>query len=96
MGETRLVPFSIAQVEALPAMPPAMPTLAQLLGIQTTAGYALIRSGNSPIPVVKVGRLYRLRKTDILSFLGLTENGDGTGAATPVPSVERTAIPTSE
>jgi hypothetical protein len=69
---TTAAPLSPEQVRDLPAMPTALQAFAAL-NIGETNGYALIRSGEFPIEVVKFGRAFRVRKADLLAFLGLSE-----------------------
>ncbi|MEU5091688.1 hypothetical protein [Streptomyces sp. NPDC021356] len=69
---TTAAPLTAAQVAALPAMPSALQAFSAL-NIGETLGYDLIKAGEFPIEVVKFGRAYRVRKTDLLSFLGLAE-----------------------
>ena len=53
------------QVLGLPAMP--------AVNISEGTGYALIRDAEFPIEVIPFGRAKRVRKTDLLRFLGLSE-----------------------
>ncbi|WP_327724341.1 helix-turn-helix domain-containing protein [Streptomyces europaeiscabiei] len=69
---TTAAPLSPEQVRDLPAMPTVLDAFAAL-NIGETNGYALIKSGEFPIEVVKFGRAFRVRKADLLRFLGLTE-----------------------
>lgn len=77
------------EVRALPAMPAAQAAFAAL-GISNDLGYQLIRHGEFPVEVIKLGaRALRVRRSDLLNFLGLAEdNGDGARAGTPAPPVE--------
>jgi hypothetical protein len=72
---TTATPLSLDQVRALPAMPTALEAFAAL-NIGETSGYALINSGEFPIEIVKFGRAFRVRKTELLAFLGLPEHAD--------------------
>jgi hypothetical protein len=60
------------QVLALPAMPPVKAAFAAL-NISEGNGYGLIRDDKFPIKVFEFGRAKRVRKTDLLAFLGLTQ-----------------------
>lgn len=93
---TRRKTLTVAEVLSLPPLFPVWPTLGQILDTGKTATYEMARSDTAPVPVIKVGRLLRCRKVDVLAFLGLTENGDGTRGATRVPLAERTPESTSE
>lgn len=102
---TTAAPLSPEQVRDLPAMPTVLQAFAAL-NIGETNGYALIKSGEFPIEVVKFGRAFRVRKADLLQFLGLFEtaavevqstaatNDDAPGVQ-PGASVEQPA-PTSK
>jgi excisionase family DNA binding protein len=69
---TTAAPLTPAQVAALPAMPSALEAFAAL-NIGETLGYQLIREGEFPIEVVRFGRAFRVRKADLLAYLGLSE-----------------------
>ncbi|MDX3839016.1 hypothetical protein [Streptomyces europaeiscabiei] len=69
---TTTTPLSPEQVRDLPAMPTALQAFAAL-NIGETLGYELIKGGEFPIEVVKFGRAFRVRKADLLAFLGLSE-----------------------
>jgi len=69
---TTATPLSPEQVRDLPAMPTVLQAFAAL-NIGETNGYALVKNGEFPIEVVKFGRAFRVRKADLLRFLGLTE-----------------------
>jgi hypothetical protein len=72
---TTATPLSLNQVRALPAMPTALQAFAAL-NIGETNGYELIKAGEFPIEIVKFGRVFRVRKTELLAFLGLPEHAD--------------------
>ncbi|MEV8396749.1 helix-turn-helix domain-containing protein [Streptomyces niveus] len=81
--------LTIDEVLALPVMFEVWPTLGAALNIGRTATYDLARTGNLPIPVIRVGGSLRARRSDLLDFLRICEeNDDGAGADTPAPSVE--------
>lgn len=64
--------FSPAQVLALPAMPSVKDAFAAM-NIGPTAGYQLVRGGQFPIEVIPFGRALRVRRSDLVQFLGLSE-----------------------
>ncbi|MFD4320145.1 DNA-binding protein [Streptomyces sp. NPDC058548] len=76
----------------LPVMFDVWPTVGQALGIGRTATYQLAREDALPIPVVRVGRLLRARRSDLLTFLGL-DNNEAAAGATAAASSERTTEP---
>lgn len=77
-----------AEVLALPAMATAIQAFAAL-GIGRDLGYQLIRQGEFPLPVVPLGRTFRVRRVDLLAFLGL-ENSDAARGGALTASSERT------
>ncbi|MFD9757988.1 helix-turn-helix transcriptional regulator [[Kitasatospora] papulosa] len=77
-----------SQVRDLPAMATAAQAFAAL-GIGRDLGYQLIRQKEFPLPVVPLGRTFRVRRVDILAFLGL-ENGDAARGPALTASSERT------
>ncbi|MFJ6810618.1 helix-turn-helix transcriptional regulator [Streptomyces anulatus] len=69
--------LSTQQVYDLPAMVKAEDAFAAL-GIGRDLGYRLIRQDEFPVPVVPLGsRIVRVRRTDLLAFLGLEETAAG-------------------
>ncbi|MEW2065742.1 helix-turn-helix domain-containing protein [Streptomyces sp. NPDC007346] len=46
-------------------------TAAKALGIGSTTAYRLIREGQFPCPVIRVGRRYRIPTTDLMRALGI-------------------------
>lgn len=61
-----------AEIRALPAMLTAQQAFAAL-AIGKTLGYQLVEDGEFPVEVVRLGRVFRVRKADVLHFLGLSE-----------------------
>ncbi|MFE4051204.1 hypothetical protein [Streptomyces sp. YIM B13518] len=103
---TTAAPMTLAQVVALPAMPSAREAFAAL-NIGETLGYDLIDKGEFPVEVIKFGRAFRVRKTELLAYMGLSEfvaaevqsaaaTNDGAPGVQPgAPSIEQPA-PTSK
>ncbi|MER5600524.1 hypothetical protein [Streptomyces sp. NPDC002265] len=60
------------QVLGLPAMPAVKQAFAAM-NISEGTGYTLIRQAEFPIEVLQFGRAKRVRKTELLAFLGLTQ-----------------------
>lgn len=50
-----------------------LPTAARLLGIGRTSAYELVRTGQWPTPVIRVGRLIRVPTAPLLAALGVTD-----------------------
>lgn len=89
--------LSVAEALALPVMFDVWPTVGQALDIGRTATYQLAREDALPIPVVRVGRQLRARRSDLLNFLGIREeNGDGASVAAETPLAERTTESTGK
>lgn len=60
---------------ALPVTFPLEPAN-KALGLGRTVGYALAKRGEYPIPVLRVGNVYRCRRSDLLAFLGITQRAE--------------------
>ena len=56
-------------------------TAGAVLGIGRTTAHALARAGRFPVPVLRVGRRYRVPVAPILQLLGLPAAGVAPGAA---------------
>ncbi|MFJ4712683.1 hypothetical protein [Streptomyces sp. NPDC088785] len=61
-----------AEALALPAMPTALDAF-RALNIGQTAGYQLIESGQFPIEVIRMGRHFRVRRSELLAAMGLSD-----------------------
>ncbi|MFF4040521.1 hypothetical protein [Streptomyces sp. NPDC001816] len=68
---TKLAALTPEQVLALPAMPPVKQAFAAM-NISEGTGYGLIRAEQFPIKVIEFGRVLRVRKVDLVEFLGLS------------------------
>lgn len=57
----------------LRALPPVFPLAlaAEPLDLSRSAIYALAKSGDLPIPVLRVGSRMKVRRCDLLAFLGV-------------------------
>jgi excisionase family DNA binding protein len=86
--------LSVSEALALPVMFDIWPTVGRACHIGRTTTYQLAREGALPIPVVRVGRQFRARRSDLLAFLGLANN-DGAGVAASAPSHENAPVTTS-
>jgi len=60
--------------EELRALPPVidLPTAARVLGIGRTAAYSLVRSGEWPSPVLRLGGTIRVPTAPLLALIGQT------------------------
>ncbi|MFF1743880.1 helix-turn-helix domain-containing protein [Streptomyces mirabilis] len=94
---SRIEPLTATQVLALPALPDLVPDGAAALGISRDTAYSLARTDSLPIKVVRLGRCMKVRRAELIDFLGIREeNGDGAGGATPTPHAERTTESTGK
>ena len=59
-------PVSVGGVPAVLDLPEA----ARMLGVGRTLAYQLVREGQWPTPVVRVGRLIKIPTRPLLEFLG--------------------------
>lgn len=73
-------PYTRADLDRLPAALD-VPTAARVLGIGRTMAYELVRSGQWPTPVVRIGRLVKIPTAPLVALLGAT------GAA-PTPTTD--------
>jgi excisionase family DNA binding protein len=85
--------------EELLALPPVVDvrTAGKALGIGETVARELIRSGEWPTRVLRLGRRYRIRRTDLLRLLEV-DDGPGSehsraGPAPPGPATAATDAP---
>lgn len=60
--------------EQIRALPPVVdvPTAAAVLGVGRTAAYELIRSGEWPTPVLRLGKLIRIPTAPLLELVGVS------------------------
>ncbi|MEV0526605.1 hypothetical protein AB0I66_24490 [Streptomyces sp. NPDC050439] len=98
--------LSPTEALALPAMPTAQDAF-RALNIGSTAGYKLIETGEFPIPIVRMGRHFRVRRAELLAEMGLTEpaaselqpeaatHDDAPGVQPGAPSEQPAQAPTS-
>jgi predicted DNA-binding transcriptional regulator AlpA len=49
-----------------------MPTAAAILGIGRTAAYKLIRLGNWPTPILRLGKLIRVPSAPLFDLVGVS------------------------
>jgi predicted DNA-binding transcriptional regulator AlpA len=61
-------------VEQAQKLPPVVdvPTAAAILGIGRTAAYELIRIGQWPTPILRLGRLIRVPSAHLLDLVGVS------------------------
>jgi excisionase family DNA binding protein len=68
------LPFTLGVLEA-----------ARYLGIGRTTAYALIAAGELPVPVLRVGRSYRVPTAPLLELLGLRSDAASRESAVAEP-----------
>lgn len=66
---------SLADVARLPPTVDVV-TAARWLGVGRTTGYRLAVAGAFPVPVVRVGRCYRVPTAPLLALLGIRPDTD--------------------
>jgi excisionase family DNA binding protein len=54
-----------------------LPTAARALGVGRNTAYELVRSGSWPTPVIRVGRLIKVRRSSLLELLGINSRPSG-------------------
>jgi predicted DNA-binding transcriptional regulator AlpA len=64
------MPMTADQVRALPAVID-LTTAAQVLGVGRSSAYELVRLGEWPTPVLRIGRLIRVPSAPLLALVGL-------------------------
>lgn len=73
--------LSVDEVRALPASTD-LETGGRCFGLGRTKTYELARSGEFPIPVLRLGSQWRVMRADILAALGISEeSADRVGAS---------------
>jgi predicted DNA-binding transcriptional regulator AlpA len=63
------------------ALPPVVdvPTAARVLGVGRTSAYELVRTGQWPTPVLRLGRLVRVPSAPLLELIGMHVDGGSEG-----------------
>lgn len=84
----RAQPVRGMQVADLLALPAAVDvvTAGRALGLARTTTYELARRGEFPVPLLRLGRQYRARRSDLLDLLGVQDR-----AATPTENAPHAA-----
>jgi predicted DNA-binding transcriptional regulator AlpA len=76
--------LSAAEVLDLPAAVDLI-TAGRALGLARTTAYELARRGEFPVPLLRLGRQYRARRSDLLDLLGIQDRA--TAPTEPIPHV---------
>ena len=74
--------MNAAELKALPAVID-VPTAARALGLGRAAAYQLVKEGQWPTPVFRVGKQIRIPTAPLLALL-CVEDGDGAQAPWPL------------
>jgi predicted DNA-binding transcriptional regulator AlpA len=61
----------LRRTSMLPSQTYGLPSAASLMGFAYSAAYEAVKSGTFPLPVIKMGRVYKVRKRDLHELLGL-------------------------
>lgn len=61
------------ELRALPACVPVWPEAGRAFGIGRSLTFDLARRGELPVEVLHVGRLLRVRRSDLLAALGVAD-----------------------
>lgn len=79
------------QIAELLALPVAvdLETANRALLLGRTKGFQLARKGEYPVPLMRVGKTYRVARAELLRALSITPgNSEAAGAVTPAASIE--------
>jgi hypothetical protein len=93
-------PLTPDEVLALPASVDIV-TAGRALGFGRTKAHELARSGLWPVPLLRLGSRYRVRRSDLLEVLGIADpprNGDGPAPPStgPYPTTRSTPDATGQ
>lgn len=67
--------MAVAELQALPAAID-LETAGRAVGLGRTKSYELARTGQFPVPVLRLGNAYRVATADVLALLGLAPPRD--------------------
>jgi excisionase family DNA binding protein len=73
-------PMTRAELLALPPVVDLWPTAARVLGVGRSSAYELVKTGEWPTRVLRLGRLIRVPTAELLAYVGVTPD-EGAGAA---------------
>lgn len=75
--------LTVAEVLALPAAVDLV-TAGRALGIGRTLAHELARAGEFPVPTLRLGVRYRVRRSDLLALLGVEDDRPTSAVEGPV------------
>lgn len=67
------------EVRALPVSTDIV-TAGRAFGVQRTKAYDLAKAGEFPVPVLRIGNTYRVRRADLLDALGIADQPEPVAA----------------
>lgn len=70
-------PLTLQEVLALPVLI-TTPQAAAALGISVSHAYRATAAGDFPLEPIRIGRVIRYRRTDLLNLLGITDQNRST------------------
>lgn len=70
------------EVRALPAAVDLV-TAGRALGIGRTKSHEMARAGEFPVPLLRLGTRYRVRRADLLALLGIEDEPSTGGRSAP-------------
>lgn len=53
------------------------------LSVGRSNGYAMAKTGEYPVPVLRLGRAYRVKRSDLLNYLGISDSETAPQRAEP-------------
>ncbi|CAL9514647.1 hypothetical protein SUDANB126_03718 [Streptomyces sp. enrichment culture] len=65
-------PMTVEEILALPAAPDLIDA-GRAFNLGRTKAYEMARRGEFPVPVLRLGNAYRVRRSDILAALGIEQ-----------------------
>lgn len=71
-----VTPFTLTQLQALPPVLD-IETAGRVLLVGRTKSHELARRGQFPVPVLRLGKAYRVPTAPLLALLGITPTPDG-------------------
>jgi excisionase family DNA binding protein len=73
--------LSRAALLALPPTVPLYPDAADILGVGRSTAYEMVRTGEWPTRVLRLGRLIKVPTAELLEYVGVKPAGTGGEAA---------------
>lgn len=77
--------MTLKEVLALPVATD-VPTAGRAFGLGRNKSFELVRTGEFPCPVLRIGNAYRVTRADLLRALGISDEGTPGTQPPPAPS----------